>query len=257
MNASVNTTLNPSRPSFAISPLARSTPGFKRIPGRCSQELGGAKFLGNPSKYIVVYHLVCTTSHGASDWVNRNPATVFTFEAFLPFSISLTTIETSVALHPSNVKVWEEIAPQRETTNVEMARKLGSSFATVLLIQLGVKELDLVNMMWVPITHCIVPLPLSPSVKIGAREVGEMCAWSIAAGCPLRLTADSPTMPLPGRFVREKKTWIWEQFFVSWDEYSPTSKEYPQLHAVTSEVRSWAWSPNCCSRWSSCCQWDA
>ncbi|KAH9890598.1 hypothetical protein C8Q73DRAFT_132012 [Cubamyces lactineus] len=187
-------------------------------------QLGGTSFIKIPSEYIMCYKLNCRTKPGQSA-ASRNPAMMFSAQ-----TQGVVKIEDWMQMHPNNVLHWQGTASERDLIARSMAERCGSAFACLLTVVFKSDGITSSNTLHFPVLHTRQRLPLDEAAMDLLGDVIMLCYRSIDQGFPLRcLEGSDSTMPLPGHFVRKSGKWVWEPFFDDWDDFSPTSTEYPAL----------------------------
>lgn len=200
---------------------------------------GGVEFLQLPPLYMMSFEVVC---HMTPEWTTkeRNPTHIFTIqqEGFMKISDWKNS-------HPTHVQFWEDAAPAEDgLLSMLMQEHHGSAFACLMCTQFNCDGVTLANTKNFPILHVRKPLPLDePSLDI-VHDVYSLCLDMITWGFALRtIEGGDAKTPVPGRYTRRDRKWVWAPLFTDWDEYSPTSNEYRDLHMALSRQRKTHLSP--------------
>ncbi|KAL7280743.1 hypothetical protein ACG7TL_005687 [Trametes sanguinea] len=195
-------------------------------------QLGGVKYIKIPSQYLMVYRLICRTKPGQST-AERNPAT-----NFLAVTQGVTKIEDWTGTDSGNARLWAGTASEREQIAERMSGVLSGTFACVMSALLKCDRISMGNLLNFPIMHVRKRLPLDQASLDIITDIITLCYRSMGQGFPLRCDNSGGNIPLPGQFVRKAGKWVWEPFFEDWDDYSPTSPEYPALHSAIAAFKT-------------------
>ncbi|KAI0637450.1 hypothetical protein C8Q77DRAFT_1216160 [Trametes polyzona] len=189
-------------------------------------QLGGIDFLGVPPRYMMCFELTYRNTPGMAG-VERNPALTFT-------SLRQCVMESERWLrNPINMQYWDSSARERELFNAYMQHHCGRMYAGLICVVFKCSGITPCNMIYFPILHTHKPLPLDQRSLDILDDVDMLCSGTINTGFPLRCPEGSSSkIPLPGQFKRRAGKWMWEPLFDDWDDYSPTSKDYKDLHAL-------------------------
>ncbi|CDO68901.1 hypothetical protein BN946_scf185000.g44 [Trametes cinnabarina] len=203
----------------------------------CSQayvlQLGGVNFVKVPCKYMLVSRLVCRTKPEQRT-TERNPATTFVIR-----SQALTEIEEWTRASPLNAQFWDGTAGEREQVAVRVKEQYGNAYACLMPMLFNCDGVSMSTSLNLPVLHIRKRFPLDSASMDMLKDVITLCIRSIDQGFPLRCPDGSPSpIPVPGHFSRRGGKWVWEPFFADWDDYSPTSVEYPALHQAIAALKT-------------------
>ena len=153
-----------------------------------------------------------------SDSRQTNPATAFEVDKIYIEPLPDSSPEYLESIH---------ISPKiREFKDKEYRARYGSRYAGLLPLRweifLGTQR-TVSDACFIALTHPYEPAPPLPEAqrKTALADVVNFCVASMNGGFPLRFS-DGPgaVVAFPGKFVREKKEWVWKPLFLDWDEYA-------------------------------------
>lgn len=195
------------------------------------------EYIKDPPDYLLFCHL----DHSPTPIVSvrpadRNPSETFTLRRTEP--LRYMKVDAFKVSDPLHAEAWEQLAAEQELTAREARDRWKRAYVTTVPVIIVVEEVSQIRWMHVPVVRTHTPLPRLNIQQIAILEDVELlCRRSLTSGCsfPLRclqgLDRSFLGLPLPGRFVKDK-IWLWEPLFADWDEYSPASGQYEDLHAV-------------------------
>ncbi|KAI9059729.1 hypothetical protein FKP32DRAFT_1108173 [Trametes sanguinea] len=195
---------------------------------------GDVDFADIPSRDLTAYRLVCRTQPGQSA-AERNPATKFAARMQC-----LANIEEWKSLDAGNARAWEGALAGREQIAQRLSRVTVSTGTPpcVMSALLKCDGVTIGTVLHLPLIHVRRRIPLDRASRDILADIITLCYRSMDQGFPLQFGSLARVMPLPGRFSRKAGKWLWEPFFADWDDYSPTSQEYPALHSAIAAFKT-------------------
>ncbi|KAI0688309.1 hypothetical protein C8T65DRAFT_700591 [Cerioporus squamosus] len=136
---------------------------------------------------------------------------------------SLFTLEDHFSKVPGCRGDWERGAPVRAAMDERFA--LHPLYAGALPILLSIEGFNMTQIMHFPqMRPDPMWLPgaaiLAEARHIVLEDILNLLVGSINEGFPLRSVDSDPRVPLlPGRFVRNNRTWTWQLLFADWSHY--------------------------------------
>lgn len=201
---------------------------------------------------------------GGVEW-SQNPQQVFFFEV-LPVRMWSKFPERNPSrafrvLRVLHAPLEDRIAADHDPANAELIRRNAAQLCGTVRARCAghPRQLAGVIQVWFEIAGCRhnifghqVAYPLfhpvrsvvdeAPSLWPGAtprqlvRWMIRLCRASVDRGFPLRcIPGNSPTVALPGRFVRAHGNWTWKEFFSDWDSGYRRGQHKP----LDAAMKSW------------------
>ncbi|RPD59288.1 hypothetical protein L226DRAFT_104370 [Lentinus tigrinus ALCF2SS1-7] len=181
------------------------------------------------------FRLQCQTSP-SNPRKNHNPATRFAVVG----TPALCDLDEWIRDFPD---WWEQSERGRAELETKYAREQGPDYLGLLSLEYFVPETNACTMDFLPILQ---PNVIDPDPDLRRLLFSDMICFSLRSmncGFPLRMSAESRQVGIPGHFVRVEKTWQWKPLFSSWDEYAlgegkgPKDAAYRELDlAISSRV---------------------
>ncbi|KAI9059707.1 hypothetical protein FKP32DRAFT_1760766 [Trametes sanguinea] len=201
----------------------------------CVLLIGGIDFDKLEPDYTLHLKMKCNTRAGQPA-SGRNPASAFRY--LLERSYEADYSQESRTSSTNN-KSWP--AEDRKRAGDSYRASHGDTFRSLLPVYLNCDNVSTGVTLNYPLFHHVgAKHPLDQASRDVLTDMLLLAQRSSSFGFPLRFpqVGADRLIPLPGHFMRRQGNWIWEPYFMKWEDYSPTSTEYPGLHETIASFKT-------------------
>ncbi|PIL30610.1 hypothetical protein GSI_07311 [Ganoderma sinense ZZ0214-1] len=144
---------------------------------------------------------------------SRNPARTFAFtrmswyEACRPKQL-----EGFAALHASSVALFRREDPDAPDATILALFTLEGGVHSALECFSYFQRYQIKS---------AIPRTMQESLTAPLKDLARMCVASLNTPFPIHTMpeGEKPGLPVPGRYVRENKSWVWKPLFKNWEDY--------------------------------------